>query len=141
MKPFAFIAVALCGVVALICALPSAESQVRDTGAQTSGPETALPPDILADKFLRQIKQLMREGDYEEARKALEKLLALQQEHGLEPDPEDHYLHAQVWVSAGVPERAIRVCRPLPEAARPRRPVLRRGSGSDQPCRNWAENS
>ena len=38
---------------------------------------------------------------------ALEKLLALQQEHGLEPGPEDHFGYAQIWSEAGAPERAM----------------------------------
>ena len=66
-----------------------------------------LPPDILADKYLRQAEQLVREKDYEGARQALETLLALQQEHGLEPGPEDHFRYAQIWSEAGAPERAM----------------------------------
>ena len=37
----------------------------------------------------------------------MEELLALQQEHGLEPAPEDHFRYAQVWSAAGAPERAM----------------------------------
>ena len=66
-----------------------------------------LPPDILTDKYLRQAEQLVRNKDYPGARQALEKLLALQQEHGLEPDPEDHFRYAQIWSEAGAPERAM----------------------------------
>ena len=66
-----------------------------------------LPPDILADKYLRQAEQLVREKDYPGARQALEKLEALQQEHGLERGPEDHFRYAQIWSEAGAPERAM----------------------------------
>ena len=66
-----------------------------------------LPPEILADKYLRQAEQLVREKDYEGARQALEKLLALQQEHGLEPGPEEHFRYARIWSEAGAPERAM----------------------------------
>ena len=66
-----------------------------------------LPPRILADKYLRQAEQLVQEEDYEGARKAMENLLALQQEHGLEPDPEDHFRYARIWSAAGAPERAV----------------------------------
>ena len=66
-----------------------------------------LPPEILMDKHLRQAEQLVREKDYPGARAAMEKLVALQQEHALEPVPEDHFRYAQVWSSSGVPERAI----------------------------------
>ena len=66
-----------------------------------------LPPDILADKYLRQAEQRVEEKDYAGARKAMEQLLALQQEHGLEPDFGDYFRYAKVWSSAGVPSRAI----------------------------------
>ena len=66
-----------------------------------------LPPDILADKYLRQAEQRVREKDHEGARKAMEELLALQQEHGLEPAPEDHFRYARIWSAVGVPERAM----------------------------------
>ena len=66
-----------------------------------------LPPEILADKYLRQAEQLVREKDYPGARQALEKLEALQQEHGLKPGPEDHFRYAQIWSEAGAPERAM----------------------------------
>ena len=72
-----------------------------------SRPRIELPPEILADKYLRQAEQLVRDKDFPGAREALENLLALQQEHGLEPEPEDHYRYAGVWSAAGVPERAI----------------------------------
>ena len=49
----------------------------------------------------------MQEKDYEGARKALEQLLALQQEHGLEPAAEDYFRYAQIWLEAGAPERAM----------------------------------
>ena len=66
-----------------------------------------LPPEILADKYLRQAEQLVRDKDYPGARQALEELEALQQEHGLEPDPEDHFRYARIWSEAGAPERAM----------------------------------
>ena len=84
-------------------------------GSQASGegpsrearPRIQLPPDILADKYLRQAEQMVQEKDYEGARKAMEQLEALQQEHGLEPAPEDHFRYAQIWSASGSPERAI----------------------------------
>ena len=66
-----------------------------------------LPPEILADKYLRQAEQLVREKDYEGARRALEKLLALQQEHGLEVAPEGHFRYARIWLETGSAERAM----------------------------------
>ena len=86
-------------------------SQGRQAPAAASRPaprqQVELPPGILADKYLRQAEQLVQEKDYEGARKAMENLLALQQEHGLEPDPEDHFRYARIWSEAGGPERAM----------------------------------
>ena len=84
-------------------AAPSREAPPKATPRQ----RVELPPEILADKYLRQAEQLVREKDYEGARQALEKLEALQQEHGLEPDPEDHFRYARIWSEAGAPERAM----------------------------------
>ena len=67
-----------------------------------------LPPDILADKYLRQARAAgAGQGLPGGPSQALEKLLALQQEHGLEPDPEDHFRYARIWSEAGAPERAM----------------------------------
>ena len=84
-------------------AAPSREAPPKATPRQ----RVELPPEILADKYLRQAEQLVREKDYPGARQALEKLEALQQEHGLEPDPEDHFRYARIWSEAGAPERAM----------------------------------
>ena len=86
----------------------SAAPQSREAPPKaTPKQRVELPPEILADKYLRQAEQLVREKDYEGARQALEKLEALQQEHGLEPDPEDHFRYARIWSEAGAPERAM----------------------------------
>ena len=37
----------------------------------------------------------------------MEELLALQQEHGIEPNPEDYFRYAQVWSAAGAPDQAV----------------------------------
>ena len=83
-------------------AAPSRQAPPRETR-----PRIQLPPGILADKFLRQAEQLVEEKDYEGARKAMEELLALQQEHDLEPAPEDHFRYARIWSASGSPEQAI----------------------------------
>ena len=85
-----------------------AAAQSREAPARAAARQRVeLPPDILADKYLRQAEQLVQEKDYEGARKAMEELVALQQEHGLEPVPEDHFRYARIWSEAGVPERAM----------------------------------
>ena len=86
---------------------PAAPQSREDPPRAAPRQRVQLPPEILADKYLRQAEQLVREKDYPGARQALEKLLALQQEHGLEPDPEDHFRYAQIWSEAGAPERAM----------------------------------
>ncbi len=68
-----------------------------------------LPPEIMVDKLLHQAEQHVREKDYAQARRAMEKLLALRQEHGLEPAPEDHFRYAKVWFSLGDLERGREV--------------------------------
>lgn len=68
-----------------------------------------LPPEIMADKLLHQAEQLVRGQDEEGARGAIEELLSLQQEHGLEPEPEDHFRYAKVWYSLGDFERVQEV--------------------------------
>ena len=85
----------------------AAAASDRDPPGEAARPRLQLPPDILADKYLRQAEQIEEENDYEGARKAMEELLALQQEHGLEPAPEDHFRYAQIWSAAGASEKAI----------------------------------
>ena len=75
-----------------------------DSPASASG---QLPPDIQADRYLRQAEQAVRDGDAATALAAMERLEALQQDYGLEPQPEDHYRYAQAWEAAGAPDRAM----------------------------------
>ena len=82
---------------------------LTDSGRRDSGAAAAaqLPPDIQADRYLRQAEQAVRDGDAASARAAMERLVSLEQEHGLEPSPEDHYRYAQAWEAAGAPQRAL----------------------------------
>ena len=66
-----------------------------------------LPPDIMVDRFLLKAEQSVRDQDFTIARAAMERILALQEEHGLEPAAEDHYRYAKVWQASGAPERAL----------------------------------
>ena len=66
-----------------------------------------LPPEVLVDKYLRQAERLVQENNHDGARTAMKEMLALQQEHGLEPAPEDHFRYAQVWSATGAPQLAI----------------------------------
>ena len=66
-----------------------------------------LPPEVQADLHLRKAEQAVRDGDAAAAREALERLAAVQSEHGLEPEAEDHYRTAQAWAAAGEPQRAM----------------------------------
>ena len=84
-------------------AQPAGQDPPREAARQ----RIQLPPDILADKYLRQAEQLVRDKDTEGARKAMEELLALHQEHGIEPNPEDYFRYAQVWSAAGAPVQAM----------------------------------
>ena len=80
-------------------------SAQRESGP--SAPADQLPPDFMADRHLLRAEQAVREGDSASARAAMERLLTLQREHGLESAPEDHYRHAQAWEAAGESERAM----------------------------------
>ena len=66
-----------------------------------------LPPDIMMDKHLLRAEQSIREKDYPGARAEMEQILSLQEEHGLKPEPEDHFRHAKAWYASGAPEQAI----------------------------------
>ena len=74
---------------------------------RASTPAGQLPPDIMADRYLRKAEQAVRDGDSSIARLAMERLEALQREHSLEPAAEDHYRYAQAWEATGEPERAM----------------------------------
>ena len=86
---------------------PSAQQAGEDPPRPARRRRIQLPPDILADKYLRQAEQRVGEKDPEGARDAMEELLGLQREHGLEPKPEDHFRYARIWSAAGEPERAM----------------------------------
>ena len=81
----------------------------RGQGPRAPSPAASfdLPPEIEADRYLRQAEQAVRDGNAETARSAMERLEALQQEHGLEPEPEDHYRYAEAWEAAGERQRAM----------------------------------
>ena len=55
-----------------------------------------LPPEIQADRYLLQAEQAVRDQNAASALAAMGRLEALQQEHGLEVPPEDHYRYANV---------------------------------------------
>ena len=66
-----------------------------------------LPPEIMADRYLVQAERLMKEKDYAAALEAMNKIIALQKEHGLKLPGEFHFKYAQVALSAGAIKVAI----------------------------------
>ena len=66
-----------------------------------------LPPEILADRYLVQAERLMKEKDHAAALEAMNKIIALQKEHGLKLPDEFHFKYAQIAMSAGLLEAAI----------------------------------
>ena len=69
-------------------------------------PATQLPPEILADRYLVQAERLMKEKDHAAALEAMNKIIALQKEHGLTLPDEFHFKYAQIAMSAGLFEAA-----------------------------------
>ena len=72
-----------------------------------AAPASRLPPEVQVDLNLRKAEHALQEGDAATARDAMERLVSLQQEHGLEPAAEDHFRYARAWEAAGEPERAM----------------------------------
>ena len=66
-----------------------------------------LPPEIELDRFLLQAEQAVEDDDDGAAWIAMGKILALQEEHGLEPVPEDHFRYAKVWDRVEDHQRAL----------------------------------
>ena len=61
----------------------------------------------MVDRFLLKAEQSIREEDYAGARAAMESILSLHKEHGVEAAPEDHFRYAKVWQASSAPERAL----------------------------------
>ena len=97
-----------------------------------TGAAAQLPPDIMADKYLLQAEQAIREEDYEGARAAMEKILLLQAEHDLTlPDG----VSLQVCAGGGPGELAgasTRIRREVSGDGGTRRRALCRGAGVDE---------
>ena len=73
-----------------------------------SSPATAqLPPAIQADRLLVRAEREIQEGDYAAAAAALEQIVELQEEHGLEVPEAFWFKRGQVAQEAGMHERAI----------------------------------
>ena len=66
-----------------------------------------LPPEIIADSYLLQAEQAVRDGDHARAQAAINKIIELQNEHELDLPDGFHFKYAQVAFSAGLNEAAI----------------------------------
>ena len=82
------------------------DAEERGGSMGKPGAEGRLPPDIQSDLYLRKAEQAVADGDLANARLAMERLEDLQREHGLEPEGDDNFRHAQFWEAVGQPERA-----------------------------------
>ena len=87
-----------------VCAVEMSVCSGNVAGAD--GAAARLPPEIELDRFLLLADQAVEDGDSPAARSAMERIEALQEEHGIEPAPEDHFRYARVWRVAGEPQRA-----------------------------------
>ena len=81
----------------------------RQSGSPTNAGVAAsqLPPEIELDRFLMKADQAVEDRDAHAARSAMDRIVALQEEHGMEPALEDHFRCAQAWQLAGEPQRAL----------------------------------
>ncbi|MDE2890613.1 MAG: hypothetical protein OXR72_20625 [Gemmatimonadota bacterium] len=60
-----------------------------------------LPPEMMADKYLIKAEQLHAKEDYAAALKVMEKVIALQKEHGIKLPDGFHFKYARASLSAG----------------------------------------
>ena len=65
-----------------------------------------LPPEILADSYLLQVEQAIRNGDPARARAEIDKIMLLEKEHELNLDEEFHFRYAKAAAAADLPEQA-----------------------------------
>ena len=72
-----------------------------------TGPALQLPPEIQADRYLLQAEEEIQKQDYVAAKAAMDQILALQREHGLEIPEAFHFRYAQVSERVGQYEEAI----------------------------------
>ena len=81
----------------------------RPTGSEEGPAVTAgqLPPGIQIDLNLRKAEQAVRDGNAAMAREAMERVVTLERDHGLEPLPEDNFRYAEAWAAADEPQRAM----------------------------------
>ena len=66
-----------------------------------------LPPEIMADKYLMQAEQLLEKKDFDGALKLVERIIAMQKEHGFALRDEFHFKHAKIAYAAGMIQTAI----------------------------------
>ena len=66
-----------------------------------------LPPDIMADAYLLQAEQAIRDGDPARAQAAMQNLIPLQEEHDLVLPDDFHFRYAKAADSADLPEQAL----------------------------------
>ena len=60
-----------------------------------------LPPEILVDQLLLRAERLIQQEDTDRALEIIGEMLALQDEHGIEPPAEFHFRRAQATFAAG----------------------------------------
>ena len=86
---------------------PALALAVAALAAATCGDAADLPPEIQADLYLVQADRQIQAGDHDAAVATLDKIFALQRDHGLAIPPAFWFKHAQVSRDAGRFEQAI----------------------------------
>ena len=67
-----------------------------------AGASAELPPKVLADKYLMQAEQLLEKKEYDGALNFVDKIIALQREHGFALRDEFHFKRAKIAYAAGM---------------------------------------
>ena len=81
-------------------------TQQRTRAAASSG-TVQLPPEILLDGHLLRAEDAVRERDPAAARAAMDRIVALQEQHELDSPPTYHYRYASVWNVLGAWDQSL----------------------------------
>ena len=89
-----------------------------------------LPPEIQADRYLLEAEKQIQAQDFESAKEAMDRILALEAQHGLELPEEFFFRYAEVSDRLGLSGNCGRFSDEVSDAGGPGRRALPRGLGN-----------